>query len=202
MWCKWYVSIEHLSGAIFEKELTAFHVVHMFHLFNRYVFILLTKMRTETKTVPSTWYIFNVQGCTHTDFHICALYCYWLTWRTWEFLLGKAKRCFRDWPFVYFSGGFISYLFGDYANIKRGKSDHMKAWNSISVWDIISHVLPHSSLFNPACNLLPTKKSVLMALSWIYELLVKLREIKVPLESVEYFFLRIIKRHLFPRSAQ
>ena len=41
-----------------------------------------------------------------------------------------------------------------------------------------------------------------MALSWIYELLVKLREIKVPLESVEYFFLRIIKRHLFPRSAQ
>ena len=201
MWCKWYVTIEHLSGAIFEKELTAFHVVHMFHLFNRYVFILLTKMRTETKTVLVR-YIFNSRGCTHTDFRICASYCFWLTLETDEFLLGKAKRCFRDWPFVYFSGGFISYLFGDYANIKRGKSDHMKAWNSISVWDIISHVLPHSSLFNPAWNLLPTKKSVLMALSWIYELLVKLREIKVPLESVEYFFLRIIKRHLFPRSAQ
>ena len=41
-----------------------------FHLFNRYVFILLTKMRTETKTVPSTWYIFNVQGCTRTYFSI------------------------------------------------------------------------------------------------------------------------------------
>ena len=29
----------------------------------------------------------------------------------------KAKRCFRDWPFVYFSNGFISHLFGDNANI-------------------------------------------------------------------------------------
>ena len=29
----------------------------------------------------------------------------------------KVKRWFRDWPFVYFSGGCISYLFGDYANI-------------------------------------------------------------------------------------
>ena len=71
-----------LKRAIFEKELTALHVVHSFYLFNRYVFILLTKLRTETKTVPSTWYIFNVQGCTHTDFHICALYFYWLTWGT------------------------------------------------------------------------------------------------------------------------
>ena len=176
MWCKRYVTIEHLRRAIFEKELTAFHVVHMFHLFNRYVFILLTKTRTETKTVLVR-YIFHSRGCTHTDFRICASYCFWLTLETDEF-------------------------FGDYANIKRGKSDHMKAWNSISVWDIISHVLPHSSLFNPACNLLPTEKSVLMALSWIYELLVKLHEIKVPVESVEYFFLRIIKCHLFPRSAQ
>ena len=41
-----------------------------YHLFKRYVFILLTKMRTETKTVPSTWYIFNVQGCTRTYFSI------------------------------------------------------------------------------------------------------------------------------------
>ena len=38
------------------------------HLFNRYVFILLTKMRTKTRTFLSTWYIFNVQKCTHTDF--------------------------------------------------------------------------------------------------------------------------------------
>ena len=40
-------------------------------------------------------------------------------------------RWFRDWPFVYFSGGFISHLFGDYANINMWKSDYMKAWNSI-----------------------------------------------------------------------
>ena len=26
-------------------------------------------------------------------------------------------RCFREWPFVYFTGGFISHLLGDYANI-------------------------------------------------------------------------------------
>ena len=113
------------TRAIFEKKLTALHVVHSFYLFNRYVFILLTKLRTETKTVPSTWYIFNVQGCTHTDFHICALYCYWLTWGTGEFLKGKAKRFFRDWPFVYVTGGFISHQFGDYANINLWKSDNM-----------------------------------------------------------------------------
>ena len=65
--CKWDASIEYLTRAIFEKQVTALHVVQMFHLFNRYVFILLKKMRTETKTVPSTWYIFNVQGCTRTD---------------------------------------------------------------------------------------------------------------------------------------
>ena len=113
------------TRAIFEKKLTALHVVHSFYLFNRYVFILLTKLRTETKTVPSTWYIFNVQWFTHTDFHICALYCYWLTWGTGEFLKGKAKRFFRDWPFVYVTGGFISHQFGDYANINLWKSDNM-----------------------------------------------------------------------------
>ena len=34
-----------------------------------------------------------------------------------NFCREKAKRWFRDWPFAYFSGGCISYLFGDYANI-------------------------------------------------------------------------------------
>ena len=77
--CKWDATT---TRAIFEKQLTALHVGHEFHLFNRYVFILMRKMRTETKTVPSTWYIFKVQGCTHTDFYICALYCHWLTWGT------------------------------------------------------------------------------------------------------------------------
>ena len=34
-----------------------------------------------------------------------------------NFYREKAKRCVREWPFVYFSGGFFSHLFGDYANI-------------------------------------------------------------------------------------
>ena len=38
---------------------------------------------------------------------------------------GKAKSCFREWPFVYFSGGFISHLFDDYANINM--------WNQ-TIW--------------------------------------------------------------------
>ena len=62
--------LSNLTRAVFEKQSTALHELQTFHLFNRYVFILLTKMRTETKTVPSTWYVFNVQRCTHTDFHI------------------------------------------------------------------------------------------------------------------------------------
>lgn len=59
-------------------------------------------------------------GSRPTDFSISsALYYYWLsTWGTSEFLKGKAKSCFRDWPFVYFSGGFISHLFGDFANTR------------------------------------------------------------------------------------
>ena len=48
------MSLEYLTRVIFEKQLTALHVVRIFHLFNRDVFILLTKMRNETKTVPST----------------------------------------------------------------------------------------------------------------------------------------------------
>ena len=83
--CKWDVTIDYLTRAIFEKQLTALHVARTFRRFNRYVFILLTKMPTETKTVPSTWYIFNVQGCTRTEFSICSSYCYWLsTWGTSE----------------------------------------------------------------------------------------------------------------------
>ena len=39
--------------SIFEKKMSALHVVHTFHLYNRYVYILL-------KTVLSTWYSFNV----------------------------------------------------------------------------------------------------------------------------------------------
>ena len=47
---------------------------------------------------------------------------YWSS--TGQFLYGKAKRSFRDWPFVCFSGGFISHLFGDYANIIMWELDY------------------------------------------------------------------------------
>ena len=31
--------------------------------------------------------------------------------------IGKSEALLRDWPFNYFSGGFISHLLGDHANI-------------------------------------------------------------------------------------
>ena len=41
--CSWDATIVYLTHAIFEKQLTALNVVHTFHLFNWYVFILLKK---------------------------------------------------------------------------------------------------------------------------------------------------------------
>ena len=38
-----------------------------YYLFKRYVFILLTKMRSETKIIPSTWNIFNVSRSRHIN---------------------------------------------------------------------------------------------------------------------------------------
>ena len=38
-----------------------------YHLFKRYVFILLKKMQIETKTVPSTLYIFDVSKSHHIN---------------------------------------------------------------------------------------------------------------------------------------
>ena len=43
-----------VTRAVFKKQLTALHVVCIIVFFKRYVFILLTKMWTETKTVPLT----------------------------------------------------------------------------------------------------------------------------------------------------
>ena len=49
--CKWDVTIAYFTRAIFEKQLRALHVVHIIiFLSDTYVFILLTKMRTESKT--------------------------------------------------------------------------------------------------------------------------------------------------------
>ena len=155
----------YLICAISKKQLTALHVARKFHLFNRHVFILLTKNRTEIKTVHSTWYIFIVQGYIHTVFSYVPYIVIGLQEepaifmrkgpirtgnkivyldkfsvitqhftsadglsrldnflpkrtnfqshrrRNWQNLLmrmgPKAKRCYRDWPFVYFSGGLI-----------------------------------------------------------------------------------------------
>ena len=85
-WLVWYrFRFYQLNKSRSEKQLTALHVLRTFHHFNRYVFILLTKMRTGTKTVPST--IFSTFRGTHTDFSIRALCCYWLsTWGTTEFI--------------------------------------------------------------------------------------------------------------------
>ena len=63
---------------------------------------------------------------THWFSHMCFIFLLAYK-RTSEFLQGKAKRYFRDWPFVYFSDGFIPHLFGDYANLSKWKSDDMKA---------------------------------------------------------------------------
>ena len=41
--CSWDATIVYLTHSIFEKQLTALNVVHTFHLFNWYVFILLKK---------------------------------------------------------------------------------------------------------------------------------------------------------------
>ena len=60
------VTIEYLTRVTFEKQLTALHMARII-FFKRNVFILLSKMRTETKTVPSTWYIFDVSRSRHIN---------------------------------------------------------------------------------------------------------------------------------------
>ena len=61
------VTIEYLTRVTFEKQLTALQMVRSIIFFKRNVFILLSKMRTETKTVPSTWYIFDVSRSHHIN---------------------------------------------------------------------------------------------------------------------------------------
>ena len=87
---------------------------------------------------------YNLPCVTQSLFHIYTLCCFWLTRGTGEFFKGKAKRCFRDWPFVYFSGGFISHLFGDYANINL--------WNQI-IWrlEILLRTIV-AALLKTKCN--------------------------------------------------
>ena len=86
------------------KQLIALHVVHTFHVFNRYEF----KNADRDQAVPSTWYIFN------TDFHIC------------ELLLLLAYIRNRG-IFYRVSGGFISHLYGNHVNVNMWKPDYTKA---------------------------------------------------------------------------
>ena len=56
--------------------------------------------------------------------------------------LGKAKSCFRDWPFVYFSSGFISHVFGDDANT------HTPTKRTLSAsWPLPILSLAHTTFF-------------------------------------------------------
>ena len=85
--CKWDVTIEYLTHAIFEKQLTALHVVRTFHRFNRYA--------DRDQNCSFDLIYFNVQGCTRTDFSICALYCYWLSaWGPANFYREKRRVSF------------------------------------------------------------------------------------------------------------
>ena len=59
--------------------------------------------------------------------------------------LGKAKSCFRDWPFVYFSSGFISHVFGDDANT------HTPTKRTLSAsWPCPSYLQPTQPFFSIA----------------------------------------------------
>ena len=102
----------------------------MCHLFNRYVFSLLTKMRTETETVPFTRCVFNVQGCTHWFSQMCPILLL-VYMKKWWIFIGKSETLLPWLAICLLFYGFISHLFGDHANINMWKSDFMKAWNSI-----------------------------------------------------------------------
>ena len=74
-------------------------------------------------------WIFNVPGCTHTDFHICALHCYCLTANFCRVKRSVASLTGHWFTFLVVLS-FISHLFGDYANNNMWKLHYMKAWNS------------------------------------------------------------------------
>ena len=57
-------NIKHVQYLIDNRWLSMWSIRFIF------LFILVTKMRTENKTVPSTWYIFNVQWCLHRFSHV------------------------------------------------------------------------------------------------------------------------------------
>ena len=71
-WCTEFTNLIKLDVDVNWCHYQIFNLrnIREIHLFDRYVFILFTKMRTKIKTVPSNWYNFNVQRCTHTDFHV------------------------------------------------------------------------------------------------------------------------------------
>ena len=124
--CKWDVPFEYLTRAIFEKQLRALYVVHTFHLFNRYVFILLTKMRTETDLI----YFQRSDVYTHWFSHMC-LTLLLAFMRNQRIFLGKSEAllsllaiCLLFWWFYLSSVWWL-------ANINMWKSDYMKAWNSM-----------------------------------------------------------------------
>ena len=59
--------LSNFSMYIIKETIDNFARGPCYHLFKRYVFVVLAKMRTETKTVPSTWYIFVVSRSHHIN---------------------------------------------------------------------------------------------------------------------------------------
>ena len=88
-------------------------------------------MRTKTKTVPSTWYIFKVQKCTTLIFTYVSYIVIGLHEEPENFYREKRSVALVTGDLFTFFGGFISRRFGDYANINMWKSDYTKTWNSI-----------------------------------------------------------------------
>ena len=82
----------YLTCAISKKQLTALHVARKFHLFNRHVFILLTKRPRSKLFIPLD--IFSSFRGIYTLFSLCAVYCYWLTRGTSHFY---EERAYPHW---------------------------------------------------------------------------------------------------------
>ena len=122
--CKRDVTIECLARAIFEKHLTALHVSIPFIFSTDMCSFCWQKCGPRPKLLLRRDIFLSFWG-VHTAFHIRALHCYWLAcMRNRRIFIGKSEALLSS-PAICSSGGFISHLFGDYANNNMWKSDDM-----------------------------------------------------------------------------
>ena len=94
------------------------------------MFILLTKMWTETKTSFDLIYFQRSGVYTHWFLHMCLLVLL-AYMREWRIFIGKGEALLSWLAICLLFYGFISHLFDDYTNINMWKSDFIQAWNSI-----------------------------------------------------------------------